>query len=128
MNEFNKVDLGAITIHKNVIAEIALVAIKEIEGVSLISKDFKNHFLDLIGIKSYPGLCVNVDKNNQVNIDVKIRVRYGMNMLDIAKQAQDAIRSALEKVVEIDLKDINISIHGIERGQESFSGAPHQIF
>ena len=117
MREFNKVgvDLGSIKIHRKAIADIVFSALSEIDGVKLVSKNFIDSLGELIGRKDYPGIAVNVDKNNQVTIDVKICVEYGKSVPDMAMIAQEAIRSAIERTVDIDLKVINVNIHGIER-------------
>ena len=117
MKEVNRVDFGSIKIHKKVLTEITCSAMSGIKEVSLVPKDFIGTLKDLIGIKSYPGILVSVDKNNQVTIEVEVCIRYGTDILDIARQTQEAIRAAIEKTVEIDLKDVNINIQGIERGK-----------
>lgn len=115
MSEANKVDLGSIKIHKTVLSEITFSAISEVKGVSLVPKDFFSSVLDIFGMKNFPGISVNVDKNNQVVIEVKVIVDYGVNIPDAARQAQDVVRDAIEKTVDVDLKDVNVNIHGIDR-------------
>lgn len=118
MKELNKVDLGSVKIHKKVIAEIANNAIQELDGIKLGKENFFNSLAELFNISSYyPGVSVAIDKNNQVVVDIKITVRYGLNIPNAAKQAQDAVRQAIEHTVDIDLKDVNVNIQGIERGQ-----------
>lgn len=118
MKEANKIDMGSIKVHKKVLAEIAVAAIGEVEGVRLASKDICGVFGLLSGQKGCPGISVNVDRNNQVTIEVQVLVRHGLNIPDIARQIQDVIRRAIEKTVDIDLKDVNVNIQGIERGEQ----------
>ena len=118
MNENTNVDLGSIKIHKKVIAEIALSAIQNIKGVSLVPRNFIGNLCELLGLKDFPGISVTVDKNNQVTVEVKIRVDYGLSVLDIARQTQDVIRESIEKTVDIDLTDVNVNIQGVERGEQ----------
>jgi len=61
---------------------------------------------------------VIIDRNNQVTIEVKVNIRYGMNIPDIARFTQDSVRDAIERTVDIDLKDVNVNIQGIERGEQ----------
>jgi len=117
MNDANKIDLGSIKVHKKVLAEIAMSAVNDINGVSLFRQDFSGLFGSLLGNKSYSGISVVVDKGNQVSIEVKVCVRYGLNIPDVARETQDAIREAVERTVDIDLKDVNVNIQGIERGE-----------
>ena len=116
MKEFTKVDLGSIKIHKKVLAEIAFSAVSEIKDVKLATPDFVNRAYEFFGIKNYPGILVNVDKNNQVIMEIKVRVQYGKNIHEIAREVQDVVRAAIERAIDIDLKDVNVNIQGIERG------------
>jgi len=113
-----RVDLGSVQIHKKVIADIASTAIDEIDGVRLIPQDVVGKISELIGRKSSPGVIIQIDQNNQVAVEVKVYVRYGLNIPDIARVVQDRIRAAIERTADIDLKDINVNIQGIERGNQ----------
>jgi len=113
----NKVDLGSIQIHKKVIGEIAAAALGEIDGVHLAPKDLLNQFLEILGQKNCPGIDVTVDKNDQVTIELKVTIRYGINIPDIARQIQDVVRLAVEKTTDIHLREVNVNVQGIERGK-----------
>ena len=112
----NKVDCGSIQIHKKVIGEIAAAALGEIDGVQLASKDLLNQFLEILGQKNCPGINVTVDKDGQVTIELKVTIRYGINIPDIARQIQDVVRLAVEKTTDIHLREVNVNVQGIERG------------
>lgn len=118
MRKWNRVDMGTITIHKKVIADIVAAAINEVPGVSLLTKDPWANFKEILGWLSVPGVVVSITENNQVTIEVRVIIRYGINLPDAARQTQDAVRAAIEKTVDIDLKDVNVSIQGIERTAE----------
>ncbi len=118
MGKEDKIDLGTIQIHKNVLVDIAHSAIKEIEGVSLAPGDVGGQVFALFSKKETSGIRVFIDRDNQVSIEVKIKVRYGLNIPDVARQVQDAIREAVQQTADIKLNDIHVSIQRIERGQE----------
>ena len=113
----NKVDLGSIQIHKKVIADIAAAALGEIDGAQLAPKDLLNQFLEVLGQKKCPGINVTVDKDEQVTIELKVTIRYGINIPDIARQIQDVVRLAVEKTTDIHLREVNVNVQGIERGK-----------
>lgn len=117
MRDENKIDFGSIQIHKKVLADIALSAIQEIKEVSLAPRDVGGRFLSLLGQKDFSGIGVSIDKENQVSIEVRVRVKYGVNIPDIARQVQDAVRAAVEKTADITLKDVHVNVQSIERGQ-----------
>lgn len=109
--------LGAINIHKNVIASIAYLAAEEIEGVKGIGKNIKANFIELIGLKQKnSGIKVEIDKNNDVHIEIPVIVKYGFNIPDIASKVQENVSNAVDKMTNLSIIDINVSIVGIERG------------
>ncbi len=117
MKQSDNIDLGSIKIHKKVLAQVAFCAIREVEGAIPVPRNFTGNLRDLLGDKNYPGISIHVDKNNQVTVDVKIRVRYGINIPGIARQTQKVVQEAIGKTADIDLKDVNVDIQGIERGK-----------
>ncbi len=113
MKEVNRVDFGSVKIHKRVLAEIVINALSEVHGVQRLLKNFFVQAEELLGAKRYPGISVIVDKNNQVTVEVSILVEYGLNIPEAAKQVQDVIREAIERTVDIDLKDIHVNVQGL---------------
>lgn len=118
MLDQNNIDFGAIQIHKEAIADIVASAMKDVEGVSLVPKSLADSLLEFLGKKSYSGVRIEIDKDLQVTIHLKIVVRYGINIPMIGRQAQEVIRMAVEKLTDVNLKDININICGMERGSQ----------
>lgn len=109
-------DLGAVKIHKEVIAAIASIAISETEGAIKLKSDLKSSVSEFLGKKDYPGIAVIFDKANRVKLQVKINVKYGYHIPDIASKVQENIRSSIEKMTDLNLTDIDVNIQGIERG------------
>mgnify|MGYP001583169891 FL=1 len=114
--EESQTDLGNIRIHKNVIASVASIAAVEIEGVKRIGGDFKSGILELIGKKALMAIKVDIDKNDEIRIEVPLVIKYGFNIPDIANKAQENISNALEKMTNLSIKYININVQSIERG------------
>ena len=109
-------DLGAIKIHKNVIASIAAMAATEVDGVKRIGRDLTSGIMELVGKKSLSSIRVNFDKNEEVKIEIPLVVKYGFNIPEVASRAQENVRNALEKMTNLTLKDVDINVQGIERG------------
>lgn len=114
--EESQTDLGNIRIHKNVIASIASIAAVEIEGVKRIGGDLRSGILELIGKKALMAIKVDIDRNDEIRLEVPLVVKYGFNIPDIANKAQENVRNALEKMTNLSIKYININVQGIERG------------
>ena len=114
--EESRTDLGTIRIHKKVIASIASLAAVEIEGVKRVGGDFKSGLLELVGKKSLSAINVEINKNEEVKVEIPLLIKYGFNIPDIASKVQENVRNSLEKMTNLSIKDININVQGIERG------------
>lgn len=118
MRQGTQIDLGSVKVHKMAMSEIIASAILEITGVRLAEKTFSEQVLDLFGKSSYPGIDVDVDGSGDVSVEVRIIIRYGMNIPDVAKIVQDSVKAAVHKTMGIRLKEVNVNIYGIERGAQ----------
>ena len=98
-------------------SEIAAAALEEIDGVSLAPKPVGYQVLEMFGQNQHPGVIVTVDKNHQVSIEMRVYIRYGVNIPDAARQIQDVVRVAVERTTDINLREINVNVQGIERGK-----------
>ena len=116
MREEQKVNYGSIQIHKKVLADIVLSVIHETDGVILASQCMFSRLMQMVGRRTYSGIAILIDKENDVSIEVRVNVRYGLNIPDISRHLQDTIRDAIEKSTDINLKDVHINIQGIEGG------------
>lgn len=114
--EDERTDLGMIRIHKNVIASIAALAATDIEGVKRVGSNLTSGLLEIVGKKVYSAIKVEFSKNDEVKVDVPLIIKYGYNIPEVANRAQENIRNNLEKMSNLTVKDINISVKGIERG------------
>ncbi|MFH0913170.1 MAG: Asp23/Gls24 family envelope stress response protein [Candidatus Omnitrophota bacterium] len=114
--EESQTDLGKIRVHKNVIASIASLAAVEVEGVKRIGGDFRSGILEFIGNKNLMAIKVEIDKNEEIKVEVPLVIKYGSNIPDVSSKVQENIRNALEKMTSLSIKYININVQAIERG------------
>lgn len=115
MKKEDQIDLGSVQVHKKVFAEIISSAVDGVDGVCLIQKNLGNKLSEMLGQKDFPGINIRVDDGHDVTLELQIIVRYGMNIPDAARQVQETVKSAIDKTLDINLKDININVQGIER-------------
>jgi uncharacterized alkaline shock family protein YloU len=116
MGRESKVNLGIIQVHKRVIADICTAAIAEVEGVSMARNVVLEDLCGFIGKRKNSAVDVRMDQSGQVSVVVKVVVRYGINLADVSRHIQDVVMTAVEKMADINLKDVDVSIQGIERG------------
>ncbi|MEI7998410.1 MAG: Asp23/Gls24 family envelope stress response protein [Candidatus Omnitrophota bacterium] len=110
-----KVDLGNVHIHKKVIGDIAVASLKEIPGVTLAQFGFIGGFFEVFGYKNFPGVYVSIDQSRQISLEIRVEVDYGINIPLVAHQVQDKVQEAVEHALDIQLKEINVSIRSVER-------------
>jgi uncharacterized alkaline shock family protein YloU len=113
--EESRTDLGTIKIHKNVIASIASLAATEIEGVKRVGGNLRSGLLELIGKKGGLAIKVEIDRNEEVEIEIPVIIAYGFNIPEVASRVQENVRQALEKMTHLLIRDINIVVKGIEK-------------
>ena len=116
MRPENSINLGIIQVHKRVIADICMASIAEIEGVSMARNGFVEGLFSLFGARKNTSVDVRVDTSGQVSVAVKVVVQYGINLAEVSRRIQDVVMTAVEKMADINLRDVDVSIQGIERG------------
>ena len=116
MAEESRTELGTIKIHSNVISSIAAIAALEIEGVKRIGGDLRSEALEFLKRKPYSAIRVKIDKNEDVRVIIPLVIEFGYNIPEVATRVQENIRSAMDKMSAVALKDIVINVQGIERG------------
>jgi uncharacterized alkaline shock family protein YloU len=116
MKPESRIDLGAIKIHKSVVADICCAAVAGVEGVTVFRNDVLEGFLALFGVRHNSAVDVVLDPRGQVSVVVKVNVRFGLNLSEISRRLQDAVMTAVEQMVDVDLKDVDVVVRGIERG------------
>lgn len=114
-NDETQTDLGIIKIHKNVIASISALAANEVDGVKRIGGNLKSKLLELIGKSSLSCIKVEIEKNEEINLEIPVIIKYGFNIPDVSDKVQQNVRSALEKMTRLSVKNININVCGIEK-------------
>jgi|CXWL01.1.fsa_nt_gi uncharacterized alkaline shock family protein YloU len=112
-----KVDIGNVHIHKKVIGDIAASCLFDIPGVSLARFGMIGGLCELFGYKNFPGVYVAVDQSGQISIEIRVEVDFGVNIPQIALQIQDKVHSAVEQALDLQLKEINVSVQSVLRGK-----------
>lgn len=116
MRDKNQTDLGNVKIHKQVIASVAKHAALEVDGVKSVGKNFEMFLYEVLGIeKAFSGIKVDIEKNDDVKIEIGVILKYGYKISEVAASIQDNIFRAAEKMLDINLKEVNINIIGVEK-------------
>ncbi len=105
---------GNISISTDVIATIAAVAAKSIEGVSEMATSLTGGFAELLGKKN-PSKGVKVAINgNDVKIDMFVVVEYGVKIPDVAWEIQGKTKNEVEAMTGLNVTSVNVNIEGVD--------------
>ena len=106
-------DNGAVLISDDVVAAIVINSLKDVEGVVGLTAKLGT---DLIALKNWnKGLQITIGENNAIHVDCSIIVAYGQSVIVVAKNAQDAICSAIENMTGVKPTMVNVNVSGIVR-------------
>lgn len=108
-----KVDLGNVQIHKKVIGDIAAAALQEIPGIELARFGIIADICEAFGYRNSPGVYVGIDQLGQISLEMRLDVNYGVNIPLVAHQVQDKVQAAIEQNLDLQLKEINVSIQSV---------------
>lgn len=104
---------GNVFISDEVVATIASIAAKSIEGVSAMYGSITGDFVELLGKKN-PGKGVKVTiTDRDVEIDMFVVVEYGMKIPDVAWEIQEKTKSEVEAMTGLNVVAVNVNIEGI---------------
>ena len=107
---------GCVMISEDVVATIALNTLSEIEGFAGLSTKPGADIMDLIGKKSWgKGVKVVITEDDALLIDCNVLITYGFSVVNVAKNIQNAVASALESTTGAKVQSVNVNVCGIVR-------------
>ena len=108
-----KAENGSINISEEVISTMVRTAITEIDGVAGISNTAGAELAELIGIKTASkGIKVQI-VDDTIKVDAIILVRYGCNIVNVAKEVQNSVTEAVQAITGIDKAEVNVHVSGV---------------
>ena len=110
---------GSIHISEEVIASIAALAASEVEGVCGLSANFGSDIAELIGKKNLGrGVKITIS-GDTVAIDCYVVALFGYSVIDIAKNVQERVTTAVESMTGATVSGVNVDICGITLPKET---------
>ena len=105
--------LGEVRIADSVVANIALLAAKETEGVFDTVGNAANEIMTKVGVKSASkGVRVEII-DSVVSIDLALIMQYGYNIPNTCKKVQDKVKNSIENMTGLEVSDVRIRSAGI---------------
>lgn len=110
---------GAVHISEEVIATIAAQAANEVEGVCGLSADLSADIAQLLGKKNL-GKGVKLQFNDDtIAMDIYVVALYGFSVIEIARNVQDQVSTAVESMTGRKVRSVNVEICGITLPKEA---------
>ena len=106
---------GNVMISEDVITTIVEHTMTEVEGVDSFSTKPGADIADLIGKNWGKGMKIQIAEDNSVSISCNVTVKYGYSVVDVAKNVQNALTSAVENMTGVKVTVVNVNVCGIVR-------------
>ena len=108
---------GSINISEEVIAAIAVGAVREVEGVSGMMTGMGGSVTDLVNNrknaqKGTKGVKIDMT-GTALTLDLYLTVEYGHAIPEVAENAQKAVASAVEAMTGCQVGTVNIHVGGV---------------
>ena len=108
---------GSIHISEEVIAAIAVGAVREVEGVSGMMGNLGTSVADLVtnkkgAQKNAKGVKIEMTENGLI-LDLYLTVAYGHAIPEVAENAQKAVASAVSAMTGCTVENVNIHVGGV---------------
>lgn len=106
-------NIGAVQIADDVVAMIASLATREVEGVSAMAGNMTGELMSKVGIKNMTkGVKVDI-LGKHVTVDLAVTVEYGFNIPATSQKVQEKVKTAIENMTGLEVTDVNIRVAGV---------------
>ena len=107
-------DIGTVKIADDVVALIAAFAAMEVEGVSGMAGGLDMNAVSSGGMKRL-GKTVRVEVSKEgVEADLAVDLVYGYSIPETRSKVQDRVKTSIENMTGLEVKDVNIRVSGIK--------------
>lgn len=105
---------GNVLISEEVVASIAALAVREIDGVYGLSASANFDISNIIGKKNLrKGIRVVFNDKNEMEISCNLVVKIGVTVMEIAKKVQEAIAGEVEAMTGMKPARVNVNVCGV---------------
>lgn len=105
--------MGEVRIADSVVANIAVLAAKETEGIFDTAGTAADEIMTIVGVKSaFRGVRIEI-VDGVVGVELALIMQYGYNIPTTCKKVQDKVKNAIENMTGLEVADVNIRISGM---------------
>lgn len=114
MNKDLSSEYGQIKIHRKVIAEIAELTARQVQGVKKVGLECYGLLGEILKLFQNVGTRVKFGTNKEVKVSLPLVVEYEANAVDIAYEVQKKVTTKLLNTLNMDSLSVDIRIKRIE--------------
>lgn len=110
-------ELGDVKIHDGVIATLTRRAALAVEGVSrLAGNALVDNLAEIVGSRRMQAraITIAVNENNQITIEIKLNLKTGYTIPEVAENVQKAVIAEVEKVTGMTVTTVHVLIQDID--------------
>jgi uncharacterized alkaline shock family protein YloU len=105
---------GSVRVANEVIASIAAMAAREVDGVSGLDEASARHFGDWIKRETaHRGVRVALDTERKIHLEVFLTVAASAVMLEVAEQVQDNVIDVVNRMLALEVAEVNVFVSSI---------------
>ncbi|NBB79067.1 MAG: Asp23/Gls24 family envelope stress response protein [Verrucomicrobia bacterium] len=111
--------LGDIRINHSVVASIVRLAALEVAGVAAVGGGFVDGIAEIFSKKSDErGVRVEEDEGGDYRIEIRVVLRFGVELAAVAGEMQQRIAKQVEKMTSKSVARVNVIIDGVRTDDE----------
>ncbi len=105
--------LGTVQVSPGVLATLARLTAAAVPGVARVGEAGPRLMRWLPRRRGGPGVRLQVLPDG-VHVEVELVVHHGHGMLEVASQVQQAVSEAIEKMVGMPVREVNVHIEDVQ--------------
>jgi uncharacterized alkaline shock family protein YloU len=105
---------GSVRVANEVIASIAGMAAREVDGVAALDEASARHFGDWIKRETaHRGVRVLLDPERQIHLDVFLTVEATSVLREVAERVQDNVIDVVNRMLALEVAEVNVFVSSI---------------
>jgi len=105
---------GTVRVANEVIASIAAMAAREIDGVSGLDEANARHFGDFLKRETaHRGVRVVVDAERKIHLELFLTAGADVVLRDVAEKVQDNVIEAVERMLGLEVSEVDVFVSSI---------------
>ena len=109
----NAQENGTVNISEEVIATIVTTAVKDVDGVVGLNGSFGEDLAGMLGRKNANKGVRIVLGDQSVQVECNLIVLYGHSVVEIAKNVQNSVTTAVESMTGLSVSSVDVNVCGI---------------